>query len=531
MLQPGDVFAGYTIERLLGQGGMGAVYQARHPRLPRQIALKLLNRELFADSEIRARFEREADLVAQLDHPNLVTVFDRGTEDDQLWISMQYIDGIDAASVDPRTLPPVRAAQIIAETAAALDYAHRMNILHRDVKPANILLARTSGQERVLLTDFGIARPREDTKHLTRTGSFTATLAFAAPEQLTGAHLDHRTDQYSLACSLYWLLSGTAPFESPHMATVIQGHLQQQPPPLSGVRPGLPRELDDVLARALAKRPGDRYDSCAEFAAAVQRVLSGAPVAVAAHTPRPMPQPAPPYAGSALPAGGYGPQSAQWPASGYPPSGYPAPARRQSSGGRVALTILGVICALIAGCGIWVWQDETTWVSQLTNRSKGHKDLQAMADAFPQMLPSDIGKTGTGYQGTQCQPAPQWRDFYATKGGLAAFDHWVARWNCMTMGDGKLAFRFYSFDSWDKRQQVFRTLEATTKTVETRGVGANRIDTHYIYKDEYDQEVAIIVSSFTDDSRKRWLLTFLPAIKGAAGLEQLVQRVREAPLS
>nr|WP_255526417.1 serine/threonine-protein kinase [Nocardia sp. XZ_19_385] len=139
---------------------MGAVYQARHPRLPRQIALKLLNRELFADNEIRARFEREADLVAQLDHPNIVTVFDRGDEDEQLWISMQYIDGIDASSVDPRTLPPVRAAQIIAETAAALDYAHRMNVLHRDVKPANILLARDAGQERVLLTDFGIAPPR-----------------------------------------------------------------------------------------------------------------------------------------------------------------------------------------------------------------------------------------------------------------------------------------------------------------------------------------------------------------------------------
>jgi len=147
VLREGEVFAGFTIQRLLGQGGMGAVYLARHPRLPRLTALKLLNPELFSDDEIRARFEREADLVARLDHPNLVTVFDRGVEDEQLWISMQYIDGVDASGVDPRTLPPRRAAQIVAETAAALDYAHAMDVLHRDVKPGNILLARGAGPD------------------------------------------------------------------------------------------------------------------------------------------------------------------------------------------------------------------------------------------------------------------------------------------------------------------------------------------------------------------------------------------------
>src|SRR5690606_1536857 len=120
---------------------MGAVYLARHPRLPRRTALKLLNREAFADPELRARFEREGNLVAQLDHPNIVSVYDRGLEGEQLWISMQYVDGIDGSSLSPLTLPPPRAAQIVAETAIALDYAHRMGVLHRDVKPANILLS------------------------------------------------------------------------------------------------------------------------------------------------------------------------------------------------------------------------------------------------------------------------------------------------------------------------------------------------------------------------------------------------------
>ncbi|NKX89395.1 serine/threonine-protein kinase [Nocardia coubleae] len=273
MVSDGTVFAGYTIDRQLGRGGMGSVYLARHPRLPRWTALKLLNQELFSDAEIRARFEREADLVAQLDHPNIVTVFDRGVENDQLWISMQYVDGIDASMLDPATLPPDRALQIIRETAAALDFAHRAGVLHRDVKPANILLARSNSQERVYLTDFGIARLRDDSGHLTETGSFTATLAYAAPEQLTGVPLDHRADQYSLACTLYTLLTGTAPFEAPSPAAVITGHLQSPPPPVSPRRAGLPPNLDAVMARALAKRPADRFTSCEEFVEAAQRAM------------------------------------------------------------------------------------------------------------------------------------------------------------------------------------------------------------------------------------------------------------------
>ncbi|CAM4527821.1 serine/threonine-protein kinase [Nocardia ninae] len=277
MLQPGEIFAGYTIERLLGRGGMGSVYLARHPRLPRLTAMKLLNPEVFHDKEIRTRFEREADLVARLDHPNIVTVFDRGVEDERLWISMQYIDGTDAAGVEARSLPPERAVQIIGETAKALDFAHRRGVLHRDVKPANILLERTAGAgERVFLTDFGIARFRDDTGRLTQTGTFTATLAYASPEQLSGALLDHRSDQYSLACTLFRLLTGTVPFDATNPVAVIQGHLQVPPPPVSRLRPGLPVALDAVLAKAMAKRADGRFDSCAEFAGAAWRALTAA---------------------------------------------------------------------------------------------------------------------------------------------------------------------------------------------------------------------------------------------------------------
>ncbi|WP_282786274.1 serine/threonine-protein kinase, partial [Nocardia sp. CC201C] len=263
MLNSGEDFAGYVIERELGRGGMGSVYLAKHPRLPRMTALKLLNQEMFSDDEIRARFIREADLVAQLDHPNIVTVYDRGAVDEQLWISMQFIDGVNAANVDPGKLPPLRAVQIITETAKALDYAHGIGVLHRDVKPANILLARSgragAGGERVYLTDFGIARLRDDTGHLTQTGTVTATLAYASPEQLTGATLDGSSDQYSLACTLFQLLTGSVPFEGTSPAAVIRGHLQERPRLPSALRPDLPRAIDGVLARALSKRPQDRY--------------------------------------------------------------------------------------------------------------------------------------------------------------------------------------------------------------------------------------------------------------------------------
>ncbi|MEV0360223.1 protein kinase [Nocardia sp. NPDC050697] len=340
MLERGEVFAGFTVERLLGAGGMGSVYLARQPRMDRLIALKLLNRELFTHTEVRARFEREADLVAQLDHPSIVAVYDRGTEDGQLWISMQYVDGVDAGTVDVTELPPERAVQIIEGVAAALDYAHSMGILHRDVKPGNIMLARSQGGqgERVFLTDFGIARLREDSTHLTQDGMFTATLAYASPEQMTGNPLDHRTDQYSLACALYWLLVGIGPFDSPNPADIIHGHLNLVPAPIAPRRPGIAPAMDLVIAKAMAKHPAHRYGSCGEFAAAARAALNApgsggmaavAPVAAAPFGGGPVPAGAPVAAQAGAPPGVQGgplPPAAPGPAGPVPvaPQGAPA---------------------------------------------------------------------------------------------------------------------------------------------------------------------------------------------------------------
>ncbi|MEV6278286.1 protein kinase [Nocardia sp. NPDC051832] len=315
MLHAGEVFAGYVVKRVLGQGGMGTVYLAQHPRLPRLTALKLLDRELYSDDEIRQRFEREADLVAQLDHPNIVTVYDRGAEGDQLWISMQFVAGSDAASADVDAMAPARAVHIISDTAAALDFAHANGVLHRDVKPANILLAKAPiGQpERVLLTDFGIAAMRNADNTLSSLGQITATLAYAAPEQLSGTPMDHRADQYSLACTLFWMLTGAPPFAGGNPAVVMNGHLFGPVPSLRQARPGLPPALDGVLARALAKRPDDRFACCTDFAAAARQALASS----GSHQhPRPQqpgsqqPGPHPGYPGA-------------WPQTGYTPPAYP----------------------------------------------------------------------------------------------------------------------------------------------------------------------------------------------------------------
>lgn len=291
MLGVGAAFAGYQVEGVLGRGGMGTVYLARHPRLPRSVALKLLNREVSTDPELSRRFEREADVVARLEHPGIVGVFDRGTDDDHLWIAMQYIRGTDAASWDGRAHPPATAVRLLGETASALDYAHSRGVLHRDVKPANILIAEGDAfrEPHAVLTDFGIARLTDATNtKLTATGTFTATLAYGSPEQLTGADVDHRSDQYSLACTLFTILTGRAPYAATNPGQVVMGHISQPVPRLTGIRPDLPPAVDAVLERGMAKQPDDRFASCAEFTTAAREALEGrhiaAPVARSAPT-------------------------------------------------------------------------------------------------------------------------------------------------------------------------------------------------------------------------------------------------------
>ena len=270
-LQAGQVFAGYTIVRLLGSGGMGQVYLAAHPRLPREDALKVLPPELTADAEFRARFLREADLAAGLSHPHIVRVHDRGEEDGQFWISMAYVPGTDVGRLlrenYPGGMPLDEVVSIITAVASALDYAHHRGLLHRDVKPANILLTEPDGQaRRIFLADFGIARRIDDATGLTATNMTVGTAAYAAPEQLKGESIDGRADQYALACTAFHLLTGAQPYVDSNPAVVISQHVNAPPPSIGAHRPEL-AALDSVFATAMAKEPSGRFGNCGEFAA------------------------------------------------------------------------------------------------------------------------------------------------------------------------------------------------------------------------------------------------------------------------
>lgn len=268
-LAVGEVFAGYTILRVLGAGAMGTVYLAQHPRLPRRDALKVLSAELTADPQYRARFVREADIAASLWHPNILGIHDRGESGGQFWISMDFVAGTDAAKLlgerYPGGMPLDLAVPIITAVGSALDYAHQRGLLHRDVKPANILIADPGSEtQRVFLADFGIARPVDDTAGLTATNFAIGTVAYAAPEQLMGEPIDGRADQYALACTAFHMITGTQPYQSPSAAAVITKHVMAPPPPIGERRPEL-AALDPVFARAMAKKPAERFAHCRDF--------------------------------------------------------------------------------------------------------------------------------------------------------------------------------------------------------------------------------------------------------------------------
>ncbi len=295
-LRTGEIFAGFRIVRLLGSGGMGEVYLAEHPRLPRHNALKVLPADVSADADYRARFEREADLASRLWHPHIVSVHDRGEYDGQLWIAMDYVDGLDAArllsSRYPDGMPADQVLRVVTAVAGALDYAHKQGLLHRDVKPANVMLTHSKDDEeqRILLTDFGIARNVDDISGLTSTNMTVGTVAYSAPEQLMGEDLDGRADQYSLAATAYHLLTGSLLFSHSNAAVVIGHHLNATPPALDATHPKL-AILDPVLARALAKKPDDRFPRCADFARALAEPScehkSPSPVATTKRAPVP----------------------------------------------------------------------------------------------------------------------------------------------------------------------------------------------------------------------------------------------------
>jgi serine/threonine-protein kinase len=276
----GAPFAGYTILRPLGAGGMAEVYLALHPRLPRRDVIKVLAEAVTADPEFRERFNREADLAATLWHPHVVGVHDRGEFNGHLWISMDYVEGTDASRLVKERyqdgMPIHEVCAILQAVAGALDYAHDRGLLHRDVKPANILLTHPENDERrILLADFGVARHLGNISGITETNVAVGTVAYAAPEQLTGSNIDGRADQYALAGTAFHLLTGAPPFQHSNPIAVISQHLHEDPPRLSDYRPDL-AHLDDVFFKALAKQPEDRFDRCREFAAAVSEQFDSA---------------------------------------------------------------------------------------------------------------------------------------------------------------------------------------------------------------------------------------------------------------
>jgi serine/threonine protein kinase len=279
-LSRGDVFSGWVIEAELGQGGMGIVYRAWDPRLDRQIALKLIASEYAEDEEYRRRFVNEARLAAAIDHPNLVPIHAAGEVDEVLYLVMRYVEGTDLRAVlsAQGALPPRRAAAIVSQVAAALDAAHAKGLVHRDVKPGNVLLSSEGGDDHAYLADFGLAKRVDAAGGPTSTGHFVGTVDYVAPEQVQGGRVDARSDVYSLGCVLYHALTGSVPFPREEHFARLFAHLHDPPPVVSALRPEL-AGFDRIVGRAMAKDPSDRFPSAGDLGRAASGAAHAEPVA------------------------------------------------------------------------------------------------------------------------------------------------------------------------------------------------------------------------------------------------------------
>jgi serine/threonine-protein kinase len=274
----GDEFAGYRMRAVLGRGGMSVVYQAENLRLNNVIALKVLAPELAADDVFRARFLEESRIAASLNHPNVIPIYDMGSSDGLLYIAMRYVSGTDLRQIIKKRgrLQPETALFLLGQVARALDTAHHRGLVHRDVKPGNMLIERGGDEgdpDHVYLADFGITKHAMSRTGLTSTGQFLGTIDYVAPEQIRGMSVLGLADQYSLGCVLYECLTGRVPFEKDLDAAIIWAHVEETPTMPTVLRPDLPPEIDDVFGRVLSKQPGGRYQSCREFIDAARMAL------------------------------------------------------------------------------------------------------------------------------------------------------------------------------------------------------------------------------------------------------------------
>jgi serine/threonine protein kinase/uncharacterized RDD family membrane protein YckC len=305
-LAPGAELGRYTLEEVAGKGGMGVVYRARQQRPDRVVALKVITPTLASDDTFRARFERESNTAAQIEHPNVIPVYEVDEEDGLLYIVMRYVEGTDLGGVieRERRLQPDRAARLIAQVADALDAAHSEGLVHRDVKPANVLVTGAPPREHLYLTDFGLTKHTSSESGMTQSGMIVGTLDYIAPEQVTGGVVDARTDVYALGCVLYHALTGSVPYPRETNPAKLYAQAHEPPPRLPT---GLPTALQDVIDRAMCKQVDGRYPSAGDLGRAAMQAAENRPpltversVAVGAAAPstarRDAPPPAPPTA-------------------------------------------------------------------------------------------------------------------------------------------------------------------------------------------------------------------------------------------
>ena len=279
-LSTGTTLGGYRIDEQAGRGGMGVVYIAEQLALGRRVALKVISPELAEDPDFRARFKHESRIAASIDHPNVIPVYEAGEVDGLLFLSMRFVDGTDLRGLirSHGPLPPGRATRILSQVAGALDAAHARGLVHRDVKPANVLIA-AGEEDHAYLTDFGLTKHLASATGLTNTGQWVGTADYVAPEQIQGEPIDARTDVYALGCVLYELLTGKVPYPRDSQVAKIYAHLSEPPPHVDASALGLPVQLDDVVRRAMAKEPDERYPSAGDLARAVVAAIEQRPSA------------------------------------------------------------------------------------------------------------------------------------------------------------------------------------------------------------------------------------------------------------